>query len=101
MANKPMKRGSLSLTIRKTHFTNIMVGRHPIWALVCKELADHCLYNKNWTNRKAMTFLGPIRKLVLQDKLPPENLKRLVNLESHTEICAPGAAMETTHWWNT
>lgn len=99
MANKPIKRGSPSLTIREMHVTTIMIGRHLVWGLVCKELANHCcLYSKNWTNGKAVTFPGPLIKLVLQEKLPPGNLRRQVNLESHTEICSPGEATGATHW---
>lgn len=43
-----------------------------------------CLHNKkNWTNGKALTFIGLIRKLMLQDKLSPRNRKTGEARESH------------------
>lgn len=48
-----------------------------------QEGRPQCLYKKNWTNGKAMTFPRPLRKLVLQDKLPPGNLKTCESRRSH------------------
>lgn len=99
MANKPIKKGSPSLTIKKIPVTTIMIGRHLVWGLVCKKLANHCcLYSKNWTNGKAMTFPGPLIKLVVAGKTTTWKSRRQVNLESHTEICSSGEATEATHW---
>ena len=78
------------------------------WKLLDSDLTCKVLRNQNfslsnrkksWENWKPMSFLGPLRELKSQDKLPPWNLKGQANWESPSKtqdldrFCVKGLLM--------